>query len=118
MAKAEHEKNTALARQIVDGVMQELRQKYRAEQSANDFNFEVYYPIKNPYAAGTPEHGYYSQLIEHGTGQDPNYVDLFEQIITLVKQEALAEGIRTFTMLNCRFDATKEDNFLLYILAS
>ncbi|MDL2293163.1 hypothetical protein LJC60_00870 [Ruminococcaceae bacterium OttesenSCG-928-D13] len=106
----------AFAKTIVDGAMAEV--KKLASDDRQGFGNELYYAIEIPYPAGSPEHRFFGDMLGGGSMKNPGYTDLFEQVITGMKQALKAEGLRAFTMLNCRFDRDQPDNFLLYILLS
>ncbi|MDL2327055.1 hypothetical protein LJC64_00125 [Ruminococcaceae bacterium OttesenSCG-928-A11] len=108
--------NEAFARQVVDSAMAEVAKL--ASDDRRGFGGELYYAIEIPYPRDTAEYAHFSDMLGGGNVNNPGYTDLFERVIGGMKQALKAEGLRAFTMLNCRFDANQADNFLLYILLS
>lgn len=110
--------NSRFAQDAVARAMQEIGGKIADERAKDGFDVEVYHTVAIPYAKGSEEQQYLEDLLGSGTAKDPNYIDLFEKMVSGMKQALRAEGVRYFLMLNCRFDPSLEDNFLLYVLVS
>ena len=110
--------NEAFAEQVVTDAMDVIRERIEKEKAHGDLNTEVYYSIHNPFAEGTGEYTYVEELLGSGSGKDPAYIDLFDKLRGMLKEELDCEGVHSFLMLNCRFDKQYEDNFLLYALVS
>ncbi len=95
-----------------------IRRRVAKEKEQGDLNCEVYYPIGNPFGEGSEEYRYIKELLSSGSGRNPDYIDLFDKLRTAVKGGLDSDGVHSFLMLNCRFEESYEDNFLLYALVS
>ncbi|MDL2253991.1 hypothetical protein LJC49_07965 [Ruminococcaceae bacterium OttesenSCG-928-I18] len=118
VSEAARERNEAFAQVIATRAMDVIREKITKEKEQGDLNCEVYYSIHNPYEEGSAEYVYIQDLLTKSSGKDPNYIDLFDRLRIKLKEALDCEGVHSFLMLNCRFDARYEDNFLLYALVS
>ena len=112
------EKNEAFAHRATAMATEYIRLKVAEEKARGELNCEVYYSIPNPFEAGSAEHEYVENLLGKGSVRDANYIDLFDRLREKLKEALDCEGVHSFLMLNCRFDARFEDNFLLYALVS
>lgn len=113
-----HEMNMDFAEKATSKVLENIHQRVEKERSEDGFSFEAYYSIDIPYATGTDEYEYFDKLLGEGSLKNPNYLDLFEQMLKLFKAGLKKEGVKHFITLNCRFDRSLEDNFLLYTFIS
>ena len=118
VSQAAEERNEAFAQVTTAKAMDVIKEKIGQEKEQGDLNTEVYYSIQNPYETGTAEYVYIQDLLTKSSGKDPHYIDLFDRLRGKLKEALDAEGVHSFLMLNCRFDARYEDNFLLYALVS
>ncbi len=117
-AEVARQYNKAFTEKVAAEALEVIRRQMAKEKAQGDLNCEVYYSIQNPFSPGSTEHAYAEDLLGKGSGRDPAYIDLFDQLRTKLKEALDEQCVHSFLMLNCRFDPQFEDNFLLYALVS
>lgn len=116
--KSHAEMNRAFADKVVADAMAVVRNKVAREKETHGFSSEIYYAVHIPYPPESAEHSYLVSIVgQGGSIENPDYHDLFEQVVKGVQDGLGTLGASGFVTLNCRFDAKLDDNLLLYVFA-
>ncbi len=110
--------NEQFAKMETSRAIQAVEVQVAHEKQQQNMSCEMYHELKNPFEIGTDEHAYIQELLGGGSGRDADYIDLFSRLQDALKLALEAEHVHAFFLINCRFDAQREDNFLLYVLVS
>ncbi len=113
-----HEWNVQFSKAETERAMQAIEAEVAREKQRDNRNCEVYHALQNPFEPNTPPHDYIEKLLFDGSERDAAYIDLFACMQDDLKVALEKAHTHSFFMLNCRFNAQSEDNFLLYVIVN